>query len=84
MIDAIFFQETNPNHTRPFINQSIEQDLLDEAWIIFGSDNRSTNQLDQVKSNDKDLAKMNEDDLILCNPIVLGFSYDNKIWGELS
>ena len=79
MIDAIFFQEANLNHTRPSINQLIKQDLSDEAWIIFESDDRSTNQSDQVKSNDKDSAKMNEDDLILCSPTVRGFSYGNKM-----
>jgi len=81
-IDAVFFQEANPNHTRPSINQSAKEDSSDIAWIIFGSNDRSTNQSDQVKSNGKDPAEMNEDDLILCSPTVPGFSYGNKIWGE--
>ena len=84
MIDRVFFQEANPNHTRPRIKESAKQDLSDGVWIIFGIDDRSTNQSDQVKSTGKDPAEMNEDDLILCSPTVPGFSYGNKLWGEQS
>lgn len=84
MIDAVFFQEANPNHTRPSINQSAKRYSLDGAWIIFGSDDRPTNQSDQLKSNGKDPAEMDGDDLILCSPTVLVFSYGNKLWDQLS
>ena len=82
MIDAAFFQEANPNHTRPSINELAKQHSSDEAWMLFGSDDRSANQSHRVKSNGKDSAEMNENDLILCSPTVPGFSYGNKIWGE--
>ena len=82
MIDAVFFHEANPNHTRPTINQLAKQDTSDEAWMMFGSDDRSTNQSHQVKSNGKYPAEMDEDGLILCSPTVPGFSYGNKLWGE--
>ena len=36
----------------------------------------------RVKRNDKDSFKIIKDDLILYSPIILGFSYRNKIWGE--
>lgn len=84
MIDAVFFYEANPNHTRPSINGLAKQDSSDEAWMIFGGDDGSANQSQQVKSNGKDPAELNEDDLILCSPTVPGFSYGNKIWGEQS
>lgn len=50
--------------------------------MMFGIDDRSTDQSDQVKSTGKDPAEMNDDDLILCSPTVPGFSYGNKLWGE--
>lgn len=81
MIDAVFFQEANPNHTRPSINQSVKQDSSDWPWIIFESDDHFTNQSDQLKSNGKDPAEMDEDDSVLCSPNVPGFSYGNKLWG---
>jgi len=83
MIDRVFFHEANPNYTRPRIHESAKQDS-DESWMIFGIDDRSTDQSDQVKSTGKDPAEMNEDDLILCSPTVPGFSYGNKLWGEQS
>ena len=84
MIDRVFFHEANPNYAKPRINESAKQDSSDDAWTIFGIDDRSKNQSDQVKSTGKDPAKMNEDDLILCSPTVPGFSYGNKLWGEQS
>ena len=83
MIDAVFFQEANPNYTRPRINECVQQGSPNGGWIIFGTDDRSTSQSDQVKSNGKDPAAMDEDDLVLCSPVVPGFSYGNKLWGEL-
>lgn len=74
-----YFQEANPNYIRPSFNQS---DSSDRAWIIFGSDDRATNPSNQVKSNGKNPAEMNEDDLIFCSPTVSEFSYDNKLWDE--
>ena len=84
MIDVIYFREANPNYTRPRINESIKHESSDGAWIIFGSDDRPTNQSDQVKSNGKVPAEITEDDLILCSPTVPGFSYGIKLWGEQS
>lgn len=84
MIDRVFFHEANPNYTRPRINESTKQDLSDEDWMIFGIDDRSTKQSDQVRSTGKDPAEMNEDDLILLSPTVPGFSYGNKLWGQSS
>jgi hypothetical protein len=45
MINAVFFQEANPNLTSPSINELAKQDSSDETWMIFGSDDRSANQL---------------------------------------
>jgi len=84
MIDSVFFQEANPNYTRPSINQTANQDSSDEAWTIFWSEDRSTNRSDQVKSIGKDPTEMDEDDLVLCSPTVPGFSYGNKLWGKQS
>ena len=82
MVDAAYFQEANPNYTRPRINGSEHENLLNNIFVLFESDDRSTSQSDQVKSNGRDPADMTEDDLILCSPTVPGFSYGNKLWGE--
>jgi hypothetical protein len=82
MIDAVYFQEANPNYTRPRISESGRQGSSDIAGILFWGDERSTNRSDQVKSNGRDPVEMKEDDLILCSPTVSGFSYSNKLWGE--
>ena len=49
---------------------------------MFGTDDRSANQSDQVKSTGKDPTEIDEDDLILCSPTVPGFNYGDKLWGE--
>ena len=82
IVDAAYFQEANPNYTRPRINGSEHENSSNNTFILFESDDRSTNQSDQVKSNGKDPTDMAEDDLILCSPTVPGFSYGNKLWVE--
>lgn len=82
MVDAAYFQEADPNYTRPRINRSEHENSSNNAFNLFESNDRSTSQSDQVKSNGRDPADMTEDDLILCSPTVPGFSYGNKLWGE--
>jgi hypothetical protein len=36
----------------------------------------------QVKSNGVEPAELTEDDLLICCPTVLGFSFGEKLWGE--
>ncbi|KAI4176452.1 MAG: hypothetical protein LQ343_000988 [Gyalolechia ehrenbergii] len=84
MIDAVYFQEANPNYTRPRISESGKQDSTDIGGIIFWSDGDSAKRSNQVKSNGKDPAEMKEDDLILCSPTVPGFSYGNILWAEFA
>lgn len=82
MIDAVYFQEANPNHTGPRISELGERDSTDIGGISFWSGDELDNQSNQVKSNGTDPAEMKEEDLILCSPTVPGFSYANKMWGE--
>ncbi|KAI9695805.1 MAG: hypothetical protein M1836_006071 [Candelina mexicana] len=84
MIDAVYFQEANPNYTRPHINKSGKRDSTDIGGIMFWSGDDLKKQSNQVKSNGTDPAEMKEEDLILCSSIVPGFSYGNKLWAEFS
>jgi hypothetical protein len=43
MIDAVYFQEANPNYTGPRISESGRQGSSDTAGIPFWGDERSTN-----------------------------------------
>ena len=82
MIDATFFHQANPNYVRPRISESAKNESSDFAKIFFSSDDDSDNRPDQIKKNGKDPAEMKEDEWILCNPTVPGFSYGNKLWGQ--
>ena len=82
MVDVAYLQEANLNYTRPRINRFEHKISSNNTFILFESDDRATNQSDQVKSNGKGPTDMAEDDLILCSPTVPGFSYGNKLWGE--
>ena len=79
MIDAIFFHEANPNYSRPRISESGKYESTGLAGMFFSSDDDSAKRSNQIKSNGKDPAEIKEDELILCNPTVPGFSYGNKI-----
>jgi hypothetical protein len=73
MIDAQQFRKWNPNYARlatikPHIN-------------LLG---RHSNHeiVDRVRSNGMDPSDLEEEDLAICSPTVLGFSLNEKVWGR--
>jgi hypothetical protein len=70
MVDADFFWKMNPNYTRPRAN------LAGTRWA-------SPPGSDRVKCDDIELSELKEDELLICCPTVLGFSLDEKLWGEI-
>lgn len=77
VIDAAFFRELNPNYTRPRIDELGKQNSSNCTWYSF--DDFSKNQIDKIKGNNMEPARLNDDDLLLCSPTVLGFSFGDKL-----
>ncbi|KAK5080063.1 hypothetical protein LTR64_008773 [Lithohypha guttulata] len=71
MIDADQFRKTIPGYAR-IITKKTEEGLF--------SDIVTTQQ--RVTKWEMDLANLPEDKLVLCPPTVLGFSLNDKFWGE--
>src|SRR5262249_31946208 len=71
MIDAVGFQECNPNYPRPRIHQNkpISIDLRTFEPVPSDGD---------VKCADIDPKRLKDNDLLVCSPTVLGFSLDDK------
>lgn len=76
MVDAVLFQEINPNYTRPSIfKNSNSIDLWD--LMINGV---SRVQIDESAiRRSMDLDALSDEDLLICSPTVLGFSLDDKL-----
>jgi hypothetical protein len=76
MVDAAMFQDINPNYTRPSIfKNSRSKDL----WEIF--DEQPTTELDEsILKTSIDIHKLNDEQLQLCSPTVLGFSLNDMQW----
>lgn len=84
MIDGAFFRKINPNHSRPQINEpaniksgtsAIDVDLFSEI--------SSEPPPDQVKSNGMEPTEMKENELLIYCLTVPGFSFGDKLWGEI-
>ncbi|KAK5936447.1 hypothetical protein PMZ80_011313 [Knufia obscura] len=71
MIDTDQFRKTIPSYARIIIKKTEEG---------FFSDFITTQQ--RVMDGETDLANLPEDKLVLCPPTVLGFSLNDKFWGE--
>ncbi|KAK5093854.1 hypothetical protein LTS08_008813 [Lithohypha guttulata] len=71
MIDADQFRKTIPSYARIIIKKTEEG---------FFSDFITTQQ--RVMNGEMDLANLPDDKLVLCPPTVLGFSLNDKFWGE--
>ncbi len=56
MIDAVYFQEADPNYTRPRVSESGKRDSTDIGGITFWSDDGLKDHSNQVKSNGTDPA----------------------------
>jgi hypothetical protein len=81
MVDAVLFQKIDPNYTRPSINIPSKRSRgsfqlnLDE-WDV----DEPGSEPDQAKTNKVDLENVDDNDLLLCSPTVLGFSLNDKLW----
>jgi hypothetical protein len=74
MIDANFFWKMNLNYFRPCADL-----VRTQIWNAFGPPSPLPKS---VQSEDVELIKLREDDLIICCLTVLGFSFGKKLWNE--
>jgi hypothetical protein len=74
MVDAGLFRELNPNYPRLEIKKPAVTDLC--GWTV------GSKTVGRIQGNGMDPMEIGDDDLAICSPTVLGFSLDEKIWGE--
>lgn len=75
MVDAAIFRKTNPNYPRLEIKKPDTVDFFFEQMKQGGPESR-------IRGKDIDFSAMKEEDLAICSPTVLGFSLNEKLWGE--
>ena len=83
MVDAAFFRKVNPNYSRPPVIEPENSDSGISYWTFGEFGEPESEPADQIQSYAKGLADMTENDLLICCPTVLGFSLNDKIWGEI-
>jgi hypothetical protein len=83
MIDAAFFRKVNPNYSRPRITEraGLKINAAIDGYFTFSQSGSDPD--DPIQSYGKGLEEMTEDDLLICCPTVLGFSLNDKRWGEI-
>jgi hypothetical protein len=81
MIDSDFFWKMNPNYSRPRADLA---EMSRDRVVRLGGPPPLPPQSSRniIQGEDVEPAELTEDDLLICCPTVLGFSYNKKIWGE--
>jgi hypothetical protein len=82
MIDASEFKQVNPNYSNSRI--SSRADLFEEPFLhdLFLRWDTPSNDSNAVKTNGIAPNETKGEDLLLCSPTVLGFSFSNKLWRQ--
>ncbi|KAH6667467.1 hypothetical protein B0J14DRAFT_444099, partial [Halenospora varia] len=82
MVDAAFFRKMNPGHSMPTIDLDLafSHNIWEEMHVI--SD--ASSETSSAKSHLIDLARLTEEDFIVCCPTVPGFSFSDKMWAEFA
>lgn len=76
-VDAAFFHEMQPNYSRPRIHKSYRTDSNGTIFVDL-TDYQRQDEMDKVKSNDREAHDMKDDDLLICCPTVRCFSFNEK------
>jgi len=79
MIDAAYFRKANPNFPISQVDSSPRSS--DDGFWIPPPPSPPT-ESGQVKNADVDASEMKDDDLLICSPVVYGYSLKDKLWGE--
>lgn len=81
MVDAQYFEEANPNHCKPQVEQSVPSRSFIPGMCYVWTDEDMKSKSARVKSNGTTDVHVSGEDLLLCSPTVPGFSYAKKMWG---
>lgn len=81
MVDAKYFEEANPNHSKAQVEQSGPPHAFIPGMCYVLGDEDLKSKSARVQSNGTNDAHIFDEDLLLCSPTVPGFSYAKKIWG---
>ena len=76
MIDAVFFRRMNPNYLRQRITKNAN------AAPIHFSDSLPTLR-NRPRTEVMAPTDLTDDDLLICSPTVLGFSFNDTLWGKM-
>jgi hypothetical protein len=79
VVDAGFFRKLNPNYSREPVTDPAVLSANEDGWTLL-DDEPSNPPPDQLKSNGVTPAEIDEEDLLICCPTVLGFSLGDKLW----
>ena len=83
VIDAAFFRKSNPNFfIAPLDVDSLPLESGDGFLLPPPPPPQLPNRVGEVKNAEVDVDEMRDEDLLICSPIVYGFSLKDKFWGE--
>ncbi|KAK5936733.1 hypothetical protein PMZ80_010996 [Knufia obscura] len=82
MVDPSFFRKRNPNYKRANVEPSPDSEASDVFSLssFLGGINVSGEEEAPLQAVGKDPETLQEQDLLICNPTVYGFSLDLKMW----
>lgn len=81
MINAQYFEKTNPNHPKPQVGQAEQPWSVLPGMCYVWTEQKTNNNSSRVKSKGTVLSRATSEDVVICSPTVPGFSYGNKDWG---
>lgn len=74
VVDAKFFRRVNPNYDRPQVDPS--------SWWDLWTGSESDGHKGDIKNSEVQPQELEDGDLLVCSPTVLGFSLNKKRWRE--
>ncbi|KAK5069381.1 hypothetical protein LTR51_008631 [Lithohypha guttulata] len=82
MVDPSFFRKRNPNYKRAKVEPSPDAEASDIFCLssLFGDITTTGERKVPLQAVGKDIETLQEQDLLICNPTVYGFSLDLKVW----
>ena len=77
VVDAVMFQEINPNYVRPSVFKSTAGTT---SWEMTFEDSTNAQPDESTLRKGIDPNSLSDEDLLLCSPTVLGFALINQLW----
>ena len=74
VVDAKFFRRINPNYDRPQVDPT--------SWLDLWAGSYSDGRQGDIKNSEVQPQELEDEDLLVCSPTVLGFSLSKKRWRE--